>query len=73
MCRSLLLRSSTGDWKPERTSGLAWVTFVNRVNAPAHPDLPAGVALRFDRVDAIAACAIDHLVDRRLSALEIQR
>jgi len=48
------------------------VTFVNRVNAPAHPDLPAGVALRFDRVDAIAACAIDHLVERRLSALEIR-
>ncbi len=46
--------------------------FVNRVNAPVYPDLPAGVALRFDRVDAIAACAIDHLVERRLSALEIQ-
>jgi hypothetical protein len=46
------------------------VTFVNRVNAPAHPDLPPGIALRFDRVDAIAACAIDHLVERRLSALE---
>ncbi len=48
------------------------VTFVNRVNAPAHPDLPAGVALRFDRVDAIAACAIDHLVERRLRVLEIR-
>lgn len=47
------------------------VTFVNRVNAPDHPDLPAGVAMRFDRVDAIAACAIDHLVDRRLNALEL--
>jgi hypothetical protein len=48
------------------------VTFVNRMNSPAHPDLPAGVALRFDRVDAIAACAIDHLVERRLDALEIR-
>jgi hypothetical protein len=45
------------------------VTFVNTAHAPSHPQLPPGVALRFDKVDAIAACAIDHLVERRLAAL----
>jgi hypothetical protein len=29
------------------------------------------VALRFDKVDAIAACAIDHLVEKRLAALAV--
>jgi hypothetical protein len=68
--RRVDLEVPVGGANHPRASGR--VMFVNRVNAPAYPDLPAGVALRFDRVDAIAACAIDHLVERRLSALEIQ-
>ncbi|MBW2286426.1 MAG: PilZ domain-containing protein [Deltaproteobacteria bacterium] len=68
--RRVYLEVPVGGANHPRASGR--VMFVNRVNAPAYPDLPAGVALRFDRVDAIAACAIDHLVERRLSALEIQ-
>jgi hypothetical protein len=47
------------------------VTFVNAAHAPAYPELPPGVALRFDKVDAIAACAIDHLVEKRLAALAV--
>jgi hypothetical protein len=47
------------------------VTFVNTAHAPSHPQLPPGVALRFDKVDAIAACAIDHLIERRLAALAV--
>jgi hypothetical protein len=50
---------------------LGRVTFVNPANAPSHPELPPGVALRFDKVDAIAACAIDHLVEKRLAALMV--
>jgi hypothetical protein len=67
--RRVELEVPMGGANKPRASGR--VTFVNRVNAPEQPDLPAGVALRFDRVDAIAACAIDHLVQRRLSALEL--
>lgn len=44
------------------------VTFANTVHAPSHPELPPGVAVRFDRIDAIAACSIDHLVARQLAA-----
>jgi hypothetical protein len=69
--RRVDLEVPMGGANKPRASGR--VTFVNRANAPAHPDLPAGVALRFDRVDAIAACAIDHLVERRLNALQIRR
>jgi len=68
--RRVDLEIPVGGANHPRASGR--VTFVNRMNAPAHPDLPAGVALRFDRVDAIAALAIDHLVERRLNALEIR-
>ena len=68
--RRVELEVPVGGANHPRASGR--VTFVNRVNAPAHPDLPAGVALRFDRVDAIAACAIDHLVERRLNTLQIR-
>jgi hypothetical protein len=67
--RRVDLEVPVGGANHPRASGR--VTFVNRVNAPAHPDLPAGVALRFDRVDAIAACAIDHLVERRLATLRL--
>jgi hypothetical protein len=44
------------------------VTFVNRLHAPAHPELPPGIAVQFDSIDAIAACSIDHLVAKRLAA-----
>jgi hypothetical protein len=54
-----------------RPRAVGRVTFVNAVHAPAHPDLPPGVAIRFDKVDAIAACAIDHLVQKRLAALAL--
>ena len=50
---------------------LGRVSFVNTAHAPSHPDLPPGVALRFDTVDAIAACAIDHLIENRLAALAV--
>lgn len=43
------------------------VTFANAVHAPSHPELPPGVAVRFDRIDAIAACSIDHLVAKQLA------
>lgn len=68
--RRVDLEVPVGGANHPRASGR--VTFVNRVNAPAYPDLPPGVAICFDRIDAIAACAIDHLVERRLNALEIQ-
>ena len=45
------------------------VTFVNSARAPVHPQLPPGAAVRFDRLDAISACAIDHLVRRWLAEL----
>jgi hypothetical protein len=54
-----------------RPRAVGHVTFVNSAHAPVHPDLPPGVALCFDKVDAIAACAIDHLVEKRLAALAI--
>jgi hypothetical protein len=54
-----------------RPRAVGRVTFVNAAHAPEHPDLPPGVALRFDKVDAIAACAIDHLVEKRLAALAV--
>jgi len=44
------------------------VTFANSVHAPSHPELPPGVAVRFYRIDAIAACSIDHLVAKQLAA-----
>jgi len=54
-----------------RPRAVGRVTFVNPAHAPAYPELPPGVALRFDKVDAIAACAIDHLVEKRLAALAV--
>jgi hypothetical protein len=54
-----------------RPRAVGRVTFVNAAHAPAYPELPPGVALRFDKVDAIAACAIDHLVEKRLAALAV--
>jgi hypothetical protein len=50
---------------------LGRVSFVNTAHAPSHPELPPGVAVRFDTVDAIAACAIDHLIETRLAALAV--
>jgi len=54
-----------------RPRAVGRVTFANAAHAPAQPGLPPGVALRFDKVDAIAACAIDHLVAKRLAALAL--
>jgi len=44
------------------------VTFVNTLHAPVNRELPPGVAVSFDRIDAIAACSINHLVAKRLAA-----
>jgi hypothetical protein len=67
--RRVDLEVPIGGANKPRASGR--VAFSNQAKAPRHIDLPTGVALRFDRIDAIAACAIDHLVERRLEMLRI--
>jgi hypothetical protein len=67
--RRVDLEVPLGGANKPRASGR--VAFVNRANDPEQIEMPTGVAVRFDRIDAIAACAIDHLVDRRLKELRI--
>lgn len=65
--RRVSLEVPAGFTAPPRARGR--VTFVNDALAPSHPELPPGVAVRFDSIDAIAAQIIDRLVRERLDAL----
>jgi hypothetical protein len=64
--RRVEIEVPAGGTQRPRASGR--VTFVKPLHALSHPELPPGIAVRFDRIDAIAACSIDHLVAKQLAA-----
>jgi len=67
--RRLALELPLGPLLSPRARGR--VVLANPAEAPVHPTLPAGMAIRFEALDGPSAAAIDRFVERRLAELSL--
>lgn len=67
--RRLALEMPLGPLLSPRARGR--VVLANRPEAPEHPTLPPGMAIRFEALDGPSAAAIDRFVERRLAELSL--